>query len=85
MMEQDFDTAIELFSFASALDTDDPRAMLYIGDCHLACGRAKAARLAYRTAVQWAGDQEEFKAEKIRAMTMEATAAAVVEDEEEEQ
>ena len=82
MMEQEFETAVELFSFASALDTDDPRAMLYIGDCHMAMGKPAAAKLAYETAVKWAGDQAEFKDEQIRAQNMAASASAVIAEDE---
>ncbi len=80
MMEQDFETAVELFSFASALDTDDPRAMLYIGDCHMAMGKPAAAKVAYETAADWAGGQEEFKSEQTRASNMAASAQAVIEE-----
>ncbi len=80
MMEQDFETAVELFSFASALDTDDPRAMLYIGDCQMAMGKPAAAKVAYETAVKWAGDQAEYKDEQIRAQNMAASASAVIEE-----
>ena len=80
MMQQDFETAVELFSFASALDTDDPRAMLYIGDCHMAMGKPSAAKVAYETAAEWAGDQEEYKEEQKRATNMAASASAVLEE-----
>ena len=82
MMQQDFETAVELFSFASALDTDDPRAMLYIGDCHMAMGKPAAAKIAYETAAEWAGSQEEFKDEQIRASNMAASARAIKEEDE---
>lgn len=78
MMEQDYETAIELFSFASALDTDDPRAMLYIGDCNMALGKPAAAKIAFETAVKWAGDQPEFKDEQLRAENMAASASAAM-------
>ena len=78
MMFQDYETAIELFSFASALDTDDPRAMLYIGDCQIALGKPAAAKVAYETAAQWAADQLEYKDEQLRAQNMAASASAVM-------
>ncbi len=80
MMEQDFETAIELFSFASSLDIDDPRAMLCIGDCNMAMGRPAAAKIAYEAAASWAGDQDEYKEELIRAKNMAASAGAVLEE-----
>ena len=80
MMQQDFETAVELFSFASALDTDDPRAMLYIGDCHMAMGKPAAAKVAYETAAEWAGDQEEYREEHVRAINMAMSASAVIEE-----
>jgi len=83
MMEQDYETAIEVLSFACVLDTDDPRGMLYIGDCHMALDRPGAAKVAYETAVSWAGDQESFRQEKKRAQAMAASAAAIVEEDDE--
>ena len=78
MMEQDYETAIELFSFASALDTDDPRAMLYIGDCNMALGKPAAAKFAFETSVKWASDQPEFKDEQLRAENTAASASAAM-------
>ena len=70
LMEKEYESAIELFSFAAAMNTDDPRAMLHIGDCHLAMDNGEAAKIAYKTSIDWAGDQEEFSDEKKRAENM---------------
>ena len=50
--------------YVCALDTSDPQAMLYIGDCHLAAGDSEAACVAYQAAVDWAGDQAQWQDEK---------------------
>lgn len=80
MMEQDFESAIEILSFACVLDTDDPRGMLYIGDCHMALNRPGAAKVAYETAIAWAGDQKEFRQEKSRAHIMATSASSIMEE-----
>lgn len=69
-LQEEYDRAIEVFGYLCALDTSDPQGMLYIGDCHLADDEPGAARIAYQAAVEWAGDQEEWKAEKERAQNM---------------
>lgn len=70
LMQKEYESAIDFFGFAAAMDTDDPRAMLYIGDCHLAMGDDEAAKIAYQTSADWAGSQEEFAEEKQRAQNM---------------
>lgn len=69
-MQKEYENAIEFLGFAASMNTDDPRAILYIGDCHLAMGNDESAKIAYKTAVEWAGDQEEFTGEKKRAENM---------------
>lgn len=69
MMKQ-YDNAIEIFTFATVLDADDPRPMIYIGDCHLAKGDKEKARMSYETALEWAGDNSEYTEEKQRAEGM---------------
>lgn len=69
-MQKEYQNAIEFFGFAASMNTDDPRPMLYIGDCYLALGEGDSAKVAYETAVEWAADQEEFAGEKKRATNM---------------
>ena len=69
-MMKDYGNAIEIFSFATILDSDDPKPMLYIGDCHLAMGGNDEARQAYETAIEWAGENEDFIEDKERAQSM---------------
>lgn len=69
-MMKEYENAIEIFSFATILDSDDPRPMLYIGDCHLAMGSKDEAQAAYETAIEWAGAKEEFAEDKERAHSM---------------
>lgn len=69
-MMKEYENAIEIFSFATILDSDDPRPMLYIGDCHLAMGNKDEAKTAYETAIEWAGSRDEFAEDKERAQNM---------------
>ena len=69
-MMKEYENAIEIFSFATILDSDDPRPMLYIGDCRLAMGSKNEAKIAYEAALEWAGDKEEFAEDKERAQSM---------------
>ena len=59
-MLKQYDKAIEIFSFTTILDSDDPRPMLYIGDCHMAKGDKENARIAYETSLEWASDSEQY-------------------------
>lgn len=69
MMKQ-YENAIEIFTFATVLDADDPKPMLYIGDCHLAMGDNEKAKMSYETAIEWAGNTAAFEEEKQRAESM---------------
>ncbi len=69
-MQKEYANAIEFFSFAATMNTDDPRPMLYMGDCYLAQGDDAGAKVAYEAAAEWAGDQKEFAEEKKRAKNM---------------
>ncbi len=69
-MMKEYGNAIEVFSFATILDSDDPRPMLYIGDCHLAMGDKEKAQAAYETAIEWAGESDDYEEDKERARSM---------------
>ncbi|WP_419532979.1 SycD/LcrH family type III secretion system chaperone [Endozoicomonas sp.] len=69
-MQKQYDNAIEIFSFATILDSDDPRPMLYIGDCHMAKGDKEKARVAYETSIEWAGDSADYAQDLERAKNM---------------
>lgn len=69
-MQKQYDNAIEIFSFATILDSDDPRPMLYIGDCHMAKGNKEEARLAYETSIEWANNDSEYTQDLERAKNM---------------
>ena len=69
MMKQ-YEQAIEIFSFVTVLDSDDPRPLIYVGDCYIAMGEKDNARYAYETALEWAEDNGEFAEERTRAETM---------------
>ena len=59
-----------IFSFATILDSDDPRPMMYIGDCHLAKGDKDKARAAYETSIEWAGKGKQYAQDLERARNM---------------
>ncbi len=69
MMKQ-YEQAIEIFTFATVLDADDPRGMLYIGDCHLAMGDKDKAKGCYETAIEWGAGQAAYADELKRAENM---------------
>ena len=69
-MQKQYDNAIEIFSFATILDSDDPRPMMYIGDCHLAKGDKDKARAAYETSIEWAGTGKQYAQDLERAKNM---------------
>ncbi|MGI9275660.1 MAG: SycD/LcrH family type III secretion system chaperone [Endozoicomonas sp.] len=69
-MMKEYENAIEVFTFATVLDTDDPRPMIYIGDCHLAMGDKEKARMSYETAIEWAGTGSDYEEDKLRAENM---------------
>lgn len=69
-MQKQYDNAIEIFSFATVLDSDDPRPMICIGDCHLAKGDKEKARMSYETSIEWAGEQSEYEEDITRAKSM---------------
>ena len=69
-MQKQYDSAIEIFSFATLLDSDDPRAMMYIGDCHMAKGDKEKAQISYETCIEWAGDSAEYAKDLERAKNM---------------
>jgi type III secretion system low calcium response chaperone LcrH/SycD len=59
--------AIEAYTFAMMLDSDDPRPPLYAADCHIALGNRTEAESALNAAIHFAGDKPEKKAHKERA------------------
>ncbi|MDP0561005.1 MAG: SycD/LcrH family type III secretion system chaperone [Candidatus Endonucleobacter sp. (ex Gigantidas childressi)] len=67
---KNFKGALEIFSLANVLDSDDPRPLVYIGDCHLALGDDEKAKHSYSTAIEWAGNNPEYLQEKQRAEGM---------------
>nr|WP_306671610.1 SycD/LcrH family type III secretion system chaperone [Endozoicomonas sp. ONNA2] len=69
-MLKQYDSAIEIFSFATLLDSDDPRPMMYIGDCHMAKGDRENARISYETSIDWANDSPEYAKDLARAKNM---------------
>ncbi|WP_330926235.1 SycD/LcrH family type III secretion system chaperone [Candidatus Sororendozoicomonas aggregata] len=69
-MLKKYSSAIEIFTLATVLDADDPRAMVYLGDCYLATDNREKAQEAYETAIEWAGSRTEYAGEKERAKTM---------------
>ncbi len=70
LMMKAYEKAIDFFGFAATMDMNDPRSMLYIGECHLGMDNIESAKVAYKTAIEWAADQKEFKDEKLRAENM---------------
>ena len=69
-MMKKYDNAIEIFTFATVLDADDPRPMLYIGDCHLAMDDKEKAKASYETVLEWAKGQSGYEDETQRAESM---------------
>lgn len=69
-MLKQYEQAIETFTYASILDTNDPTPPLYAADCHLALGNLKAAESGFFAAHEWAADKQEYKAVKERAKNM---------------
>ena len=69
-MMKEYENAIEVFTFATVLDTNDPRPMIYIGDCHLAMGDKSKAKMSYETAMEWVGDGGEYEDDRLRAESM---------------
>ncbi|WP_201772472.1 SycD/LcrH family type III secretion system chaperone [Endozoicomonas elysicola] len=69
-MQKQYDSAIEIFSFATILDSDDPRPMMYIGDCHMAKGDKEKAQIAYETSIEWSDGSPEYAKDLERAKNM---------------
>ena len=75
-MLKDYESAIEIFTYAAVLDGDDPRAMMYIGDCHMGQGDKEKARQSYEMAIEWAGESAEYAEDKARAEALMQAASA---------
>lgn len=69
-MQEEYESAIEIFSFVSLLDSNDPRALVYLGDCYLAMNNKKSAKTAYELAIDWGKGSKVYKEEISRAKTM---------------
>ncbi|MCP3880301.1 MAG: CesD/SycD/LcrH family type III secretion system chaperone [Sulfitobacter sp.] len=66
-MLRQYADAIEAYSFAMLLDADDPRPPLQAADCHIALGNKDAAVSGLTAAIEWSGDDEQYRAIKQRA------------------
>lgn len=71
MLEQ-YDDAIEAYTFAMFLDCDDPRPPFHAAECHLALGNREAAISGLTAAMEWAGDRPEHAALCARANNLMA-------------
>jgi type III secretion system low calcium response chaperone LcrH/SycD len=69
-MLKNYDSAIDLFSFAAILDSTDPRAMLYLGDCHLKNNDKEKAKLAYEVCVETGNKSKNYKSYVTKAKNM---------------
>ena len=66
-MLKQYSEAIDAYTFAMMLDSDDPRPPLQAADCHIALGNKEAAISGLTAASLWAGDNEQYRAIKQRA------------------
>ena len=69
-MLKQYDSAIETFSIASLLEPDDPRPLMYIGDCHMSKNDREKAKMSYETAIEFAGNDEKYKSDLARVKNM---------------
>lgn len=69
-MLKNYNGAIEIFTFVTVLDTEDPKPVIYLGDCYLAEGNNEKSMEYYVAAVKLAGEKDEYTQDKERAETM---------------
>lgn len=62
-----YQEAIEAYTFAMLLDSDDPHPPFYAADCHIALGDREAAISGLTAALEWSGDSAEYQSIRERA------------------
>lgn len=61
------EAAVEAYTLAMLLDSDDPRPPLHAAQCHIALGNREAAISGLTAALEWAGDRPEHQSARERA------------------
>lgn len=62
-----YKAAVEAYTLAMLLDSDDPRPPLRAAQCHIALGNRDAAISGLTAALEWAGDQPEHRQARDQA------------------
>ncbi|WP_263079321.1 SycD/LcrH family type III secretion system chaperone [Endozoicomonas sp. Mp262] len=70
-MEQ-YEQAIESYSFVTVLDCNDPRPPFHSAECHMALGKLEEAKSGFYAASHFEGGGERFKELRERARAMYA-------------
>jgi type III secretion system low calcium response chaperone LcrH/SycD len=69
-LQHRYPEAIEAYTFAMLLDSDDPHPPLHAADCHLALGNREAAISGLTAALEWSGDRPEYRSVRTRAANL---------------
>lgn len=69
-MLKQYPDAVEAYTFAMLLDSDDPHPPLYAADCHIALGNREEAISGLTAALEWAGKKPEYQAVRNRATNL---------------
>lgn len=69
VLEQ-YDNAIEAYSFATMLDVNDPMPGFYAGECHLALANYEEALSGFTAALHFASKSDQYNDIKKKAETM---------------
>ncbi|WP_018693971.1 SycD/LcrH family type III secretion system chaperone [Algicola sagamiensis] len=69
-MQQNYQEAVDAYSYAGMLDVNDPHPPLYAGECHLAMADYEKAESGFYAAVEFAGDNPDYAQTKSRAQSL---------------
>ncbi|MFZ4791734.1 MAG: SycD/LcrH family type III secretion system chaperone [Candidatus Competibacteraceae bacterium] len=65
-----YEQAIEAYTYAMLLDSNDPQPPLLAADCHIALGNRDAAISGLTAALEWSGDRSEYQSIRERATAL---------------
>jgi len=65
-----YEQAIEAYTYAMLLDSNDPQPPLLAADCHIALGNRDAAISGLTAALEWSGDRPEYQSIRERATAL---------------
>lgn len=65
-----YEQAVEAYTYAMLLDSNDPQPPLLAADCHIALGNRDAAISGLTAALEWSGDRPEYQSIRERATAL---------------